>query len=197
MGEVLDRLHLVVGGEQIGADGQCPVVGQEHAVVRLDVLAHGVRQLARGRRGVLRDGHAAERSQHFGKHGAIERDTCHGEARGHGRVRVDDRAHVGPVPVHLEVHEHLGRGIAIALYLFALEVRDAHHVGRHEPLAHALGRHHQTVRAEAGADVAVVAGRVAAGVHATAHLDDVGAERGLSAHDVRPRYWSRQLVEQK
>ena len=66
-----------------------------------------------------------------------------------------------------------------------VEIGDAHHVGRHEPLADALGRHQQPIGAEPHADVAVVRRGVAARVHAAADFDDVGAERGFGAHAVR------------
>src|ERR1700704_1123476 len=47
------------------------------------------------------------------------------------RVRVPHRLPVGPLPVDLEVHQHLRRGIAVALQLAALQVGNAHHVRRH------------------------------------------------------------------
>src|SRR5581483_12118667 len=102
-------------------------------------------------------------------------------------------------------HQHLGRGIAVALQLRAAQIGDAHHVRRHEPLAHALWRHEQAIRSEPDADVAVVRRRVAARVHPTADLDDVGAqlrlgggsERSRGGHAVLARYSSRQAVEQK
>jgi hypothetical protein len=43
--EVLDRLHLVVRREQVGAERERAVVGEQHPVVRLDVLPHGLGQL--------------------------------------------------------------------------------------------------------------------------------------------------------
>ena len=142
-------------------------------------------QLLGRRRRVLRDRDAAERRQHLGEHRAVERNAGHGKPGRDRRMRVHHRLDVGPLPVDLEVHQHLGRRIAIALELAALEVGDAHHVRRHEPLADALRRHQQAIGAEPDADVAVVRRRVAAGVHAPADLDDVGAQRGLGAHAVR------------
>ena len=53
------------------------------------------------------------------------------------------------------------------------------------PLQTLFGRHEQPVGAEPDADVAVVRGGVAAGVHAPADFDDVGAQRGFAAHAVR------------
>src|SRR6185436_4921323 len=73
---------------------------------------------------------------------------------------------------------------------------DAHHVRRHEALAHALRRHEQPIRRDAQADVAVVAGRVAARVHPASDFDDVGAE-SFDAHAVLALYLSRHAVEQK
>ena len=184
--EVLDRFHLVVRGEQIGADRQRAVIREQHAVVRLDVLADRLGQLPRGRRRVLRDRDAAERRQHFGQHGAVERNAGDRKAGGDRRMRVHDRLDVGALTIHLEVHQHLRRRIAIALQLSSLEIGDAHHVGRHEPLADALRRHEQPIGAQAHADVAVVRGGVAARVHPAADFDDVGAERGFGGHAVRP-----------
>ena len=140
-------------------------------------LPHRRRQLGRGRRRVRRDRHAAERRHHFGEDGAIERDARDREAGRRRRMRVHDRLHVRALAIHLEVHQHLGRRIAIALNLFAVEIGDAHHVGRHESLAHALGRHQQPIRSEPDADVPVVRRRIPARVHAPADLDDVGAQR--------------------
>ena len=148
-------------------------------------LRTAVGQLLGRRRRVLRDRNAAERRQHLGEHGAIERNAGDGKAGRGRRMRVHDRLHVGPLPVDLEVHQHLGRGIAIALQLASLEIGDAHHVRRHEPLADALRGHQQAVGAEPDADVAVVRRGVAARVHAAADFDDVGAERGFGAHAVR------------
>ena len=47
LGEMLDRLHLEVGGKKVRADGQRPVVGEQHPVVRGNVLTHGFGQLRR------------------------------------------------------------------------------------------------------------------------------------------------------
>ena len=93
---------------------------------------------------------------------------------------------VGPLPIHLEVHQHLGRRIAIALRS-CVPSRSVthHHVRRHEPLADALRGHEQPVVVEAHADVAVVRRGVPARVHPAADLDDVGAERGFGGHAVR------------
>ena len=46
--------------------------------------------------------------------GAIERNAGDGEPGRDRRMRVHDRLRIGPLAVHLEVHLHLGRGIAIA-----------------------------------------------------------------------------------
>jgi len=54
----------------------------------------------------------------------------------------------------------------------------------------------EAIGAEADADVAVVARRVAARIHPPADLDDVRAE-GFDAHAVLAWYLSRQDVEQK
>ena len=146
--EVLDRLHLVVRGEEIGPDGQRPVVGQQHAVVRLDVLPHRFRQFARRGRGVLRNRDAPERGQHFGQYRAVQGDPCHGEPRRRRRMCMHDRPHVGPLPVDLEVHQHFGRRIPLTFELPPVQVGDAHHVGRHESLADAFGGHEQAVVAQ-------------------------------------------------
>jgi hypothetical protein len=99
------------------------------------------------------------------------------------------------------MHQHLSRRIAVALQLAAVEIRNAHHVRRHEPLADALRGHHQAVFAKANADVAGIRIGVFARVHAPAHFDDIGADLGLDGHAVRAstraRYASRQVVEQK
>ena len=65
------------------------MVGEQHPVVRLDVLAHRLRQLRRGRRAVLRDGNAAERRDDLGEHRACQRNAGDGEA---GRQSADARA---------------------------------------------------------------------------------------------------------
>jgi hypothetical protein len=91
-------------------------------------------------------------------------------------MRVHDGVHIGPLPVHLEVHQQLGRGIAVAGDFLPVDVHDDHHVGRHVALGHVLRRREHPVGREADADVAVVAGAEPAAVQTPADLDDVGAE---------------------
>src|SRR6185503_8214234 len=74
----------------------------------------------------------------------------------------------------------------IPLELAPRQIGDAHHLRRHEPLADAFRGHEQPIRAEPDADVAVVGCRVAARIHAPADFHDVGAQRGVAAHAVRP-----------
>jgi hypothetical protein len=126
--------------------------------------------------GVIDDRDAAERADHFGEHSPVQRHAGHRKARGKWRMRVNDRLRVRPLPVDLEVHEQLGRGLAIARDLLSIQIHDHHHVGRHEALRHALrGRQHAVV-GEADADVAVVAGTETPRVEPTPDFDDVGAE---------------------
>ena len=126
------------------------MIGQQQPVVRLDVLPDGGRQLRRRRRGVVDDRDAAERADHLGQHGAVQRHAGDRKPGGQRRMRVHDGVHVGPLPVHLEVHQQLGRGIAVAGDLLAVEIDDDHHVGRHVPLGHALRRRQDAVRRRSG-----------------------------------------------
>jgi len=52
----------------------------------------------------------------------IERNARDREAGGHRRMRVDDGARIGPLPVDLEVHLHLRGRIAIPLELLPFEI---------------------------------------------------------------------------
>ena len=94
-------------------------------------------------------------------------------AGGQRRVRVHDRLHVRAQLVHRQVHLQLGRGVALARELLARQVGDDQHVRGHEPLRHAGRRREDALVVEADADVAVVAGDVAAVVQPAADLDDV------------------------
>ena len=163
------------------------MVGQQHAVVCLHVLADRFRQLRRRRCRVLGNRNAAERRDDLGEHGAGQRNAGDGKPGRGRRMRVHDRLHVLPLPVDLEVHLHLGRGPALACELPPVEIRDAHHVGRHEALAHARRRHQQPAGVEPDADVAVVRRRVAPRVQTPADLDDVGAQLrfGRAHRDLR------------
>ncbi len=105
--EVFDRLHPVIRREQIGSDGECAVVGQQQAVVGLEVLAARLWQLVGGRRRVFCNRDAAERRHDFGQHCPIEWDAGHGKPGGGRRMRVDDGAGIGPVAIHLQVHLQL------------------------------------------------------------------------------------------
>ena len=82
LGEVLDRLHLVVRGHHRPAAGHRAVVGEQQPVVRLDVLADGRRQLRGRRRAVLGDRNAAQRGDHLGEHRARQRDAGDGKPGG-------------------------------------------------------------------------------------------------------------------
>jgi hypothetical protein len=152
------------------------VIGQQHPVVRFDVLADGLGQLHRRRRGVLGDRNAPERRHDLGKDGTGQRDAGHRKPRGRWRVRVHDSLRIRTLPIDLQVHLHLGRRPALPGKLPPVEIRDAHHVRRHEPLADAGRRHQQSAGIQADADVSIVRGRVAAGVQPASDFDDVGAE---------------------
>ena len=158
LGEVLDRLHPVVGGEEIAGHRQRAVVGQQQPVVRLDVRANRRRQFRRRGRGVLGNRNAAQRRDHLGEHGAGERHAGHREAGGGRRMGVHHGPHVGSLVVDLEVHLQLGRGIARPRHLAPVEVGDDHHVGGHEPLRDALRGGQDAVVGQPHADVAVVGG---------------------------------------
>ena len=67
--------------------------------------------------------------------------------------------------------------VALARELLPVEIRDHHHVGGHEALAHALRRHQQTAIVQPEADVAVVRRRVAARIQAAPDFDDRGSSR--------------------
>ena len=149
-------------------------------------LPNGRRQLLRRRRRILRNRNAAERRQHFGEDGAIERNAGDRKAGRDRRMRVNDGLHVWPLTVDLEVHQHFRRRVAIALQFSAFEIGDTHHVGRHESLADTLGRHQQPLGTQPNADVAVVRRRVTARVHPPADFNDVGAQRRFGGHAVRP-----------
>ena len=99
--EVFDRLHPVVGREQIGADGERAVVGEQQPVVRLQILAACLRQFVGRRRRVLGNRDAAERGQHFGEYGARQGDPGHGKPGRDGGMRVHHGVHVGPNTIHL------------------------------------------------------------------------------------------------
>jgi hypothetical protein len=92
-------------------------------------------------------------------------------------MRVYHRVGVGPLAVDLEMHLHLRRGIAFAGELLPVEIGDAHHVRRHEPLADAARGHQEPPAIEPDADVAVVRRRVTARVQPAADFDDGVAQR--------------------
>jgi hypothetical protein len=106
--KVLDRLHLEVRVEDAVAARHGAVVGEQHAIVRLDVLADRLRQL-RGRGcAVLRDRNASERGHDLGEHGARQRDARNRKARRRWRMRMHDGVDVGTLPVDFQMHRQLG-----------------------------------------------------------------------------------------
>ena len=189
LGEVLDRLHLVVRGEQVRPHRQRAVVGQQHAVVRLDVLStasgssrvDGVPYSASGMLpSVVNTSARTARSS-----GIPRRQSPSPSAGARGRRRPHQAAG-GTASRCIWISDDGSRSPWICCPSRSVTT---HHVGRHESLAHARGRHEQAVVADSHADVAVVAGGVPARVHATADLDDVGA-KGFDAHPACARYFS-------
>ena len=132
--EMLDRLHLVIRRHHIFPARDRAVIGEQHAVMRLDVLPYGLRQLTGRRRAIRGNGNAAERGDHLGQHRTGQRDTGNGKTRRDWWMGVDHPIRIRPIAIDLEVHRQLGRGIALAGNLVAVIVHDHHHVGRHEPL---------------------------------------------------------------
>ena len=180
LGEVLDRLHLVVGGEQIGADRQRAVVGEQHAVVRLDVLADGRRAAPSSKASRTRQSECC-RASSAPRRAPRDRAGCRpprtrsrsADARARrrctsGRCRYTSRC--------ISISDDGSR----SPWSFRPS-RSVMHImsGVMNPLQTLFGVISRRSGAEADADVAVVAGGVAAGVHAPADFDDVGAKRRI------------------
>jgi hypothetical protein len=91
-------------------------------------------------------------------------------------MRVDHRANVRTVAIHLQVHLEFGRRVALAVELSPVEIHDAHHLWRHESLRHAFRRRYDPSTIEPHSDIPVVARNVAPCVQTTADFTDVGAD---------------------
>ena len=104
---MLERLHLVIRGQQLVSHRQRSVVGEQQPVVGLDELANRIRQLGRRWGLVLGDRNAPQGRDDLREHRAIQRDTGHGESRGRRWMRMHDGLDLGPKLVHRQVHQEL------------------------------------------------------------------------------------------
>jgi hypothetical protein len=105
---MLDRLHLVIRAEQIRAEGNRAVVGEQHAVVRPEQRRHRISQFPRRGRPILRNRDAPERRHHLRQHRAVERNARDGKPGGRRRMRVNDGANVRPLAIRDQMHERFG-----------------------------------------------------------------------------------------
>ena len=152
--------------------------------MRLDVLAHRLRQLLRRRRRVLGDRNAAERRHDFGEHRAIERNAGDGEPGRDRRMRVHDglrRPAAGGRPRGASASRTRDRDRPASF----CPSRSVMHImsGVMKPLQTLFGVISSRSSSSRDADVAVVRRGVAARVQAPADFDDVGAQRGLGSVD--------------
>ena len=169
---VLDLVHHEERLGQRVADRERAVVLQQEGVMILDIGHQRIGNLLGGGAAVDADRHGADRQDRLGQQVLLQRDVADRKRRRRGRMRMNDRIHVGTLAVHAQMHFELGGGVELTLDLVALTVYADDHIGGHVALRYAGRGAVKFVRADLDGDVAVIRGDIPLAVDAGADVTD-------------------------
>jgi hypothetical protein len=185
LGECLDLDGKRESARERRADGNHSMVGEEARAASLERGQHMIRQRLRAERRVI--GAANVSTAGHGDH-VVERGNASPMAGKRGRerrVRVHDRARIGPRAIDVAMKPPFGRRQALAAGL-SLEGH-RHDVGRRRAIVgKPRRRDEETVQVpvtKTGADIARLAAIDPLGIHRQRRLDDRQSQRLLVAAD--------------
>ena len=161
-GEVLNDLHAVKSGEEIGATSDRTVIGEEKCVVVGDVRFENGAEIGGAWSGITHKRNFAEADDDFGKEGLIEPLASSRESGCGGRVRVANGLDIRTHLIKEEVHARFRGNTAIATKVTALHIHEDEVVGGHHSFVEASGSGEDAIGIEAEGEIPFAGDDVAA-----------------------------------